>query len=477
MARSRMLPESSAMAARWMEWVSLGSVVAGSVLAVIDARWVPLVVVCGFIAGFRARSISPAAVVSVAVAASVVVVVSVWPSSTSAAAVFSVVFVAAGMVPWFLGRFWYLSRALTRAGWDRAAQAQRAKAMVAEQARLRERLLIAQDMHDGLGHELSLIALSAGALQMADDLSAEHRDSARRLRERTAAAVDHLGEVIGILRASTGEPASRDITDLVERARAAGLRVELDIAGASAGVSPMVEHAVFRVVQEGLTNVAKHAPASSARVRIGCRGMETEVSVTNGPISASAHTAGGTGSGLVGLAERARLAGGMLSHRRHGDEFVVHARFPNHPDGDRGDGDPIPDSAFDIQIVDQQHRDRTRLRRVAVAAVVVPLVTGALLTGGLRIWEAMTLRTSVLDRMDFDRLEVGQHRSEVAEYLPPRQLDAPPDSRLPPDTACEYYSITANPFDDRSGDSYRLCFRTGEDTLAGIDVIAEEQTR
>lgn len=239
----------------------------------------------------------------------------------------------------------------------------------------------------------------------------------------------------------------------------------------------MVEHAVFRIVQEGLTNVAKHAPASSVRVMIGYRDTETEVSVINGPISASAQTQAGTGSGLVGLTERARLAGGTLAHRCHDDEFVVHARFANRSDGVRGNGGSTPETEFDVQIVEQQHRDRNRLRRVAVAAVVVPLVTGALLTGGLRIWEAMTLRTSVLDRTNFDRLEVGARRGEVAKFLPPRQLEAPPGSRPAPGTACEYYAITANPFDDRSGDAYRLCFRSGEDTLIGIDVVTEEQTR
>ncbi len=472
-----MVPGSSPVTGWWVEGAWSGAVVAGSVLSAADGWWIPVVVVCGLFAGSRARSVRPAAVVLVAVAASVVGVVSVWPSSTSAAGVFSAVFVAAGMVPWFFGRLWYLSRALTRAGWELAAQVQREKTLLTEQVRLRERLLIAQDMHDGLGHQLSLIALSAGALHMAEGLSAEHRDSARRIRTQAAEAVDHLGEVVGVLRSSPGGPVSPDITGLIERARAGGLRVESDIDAARSGVSPMVEHAVFRVVQEGLTNVAKHAPASSARVMIGYRESGTEVSVTNAPISLSARAVGGTGSGLVGLAERARLAGGTLSHGRRGDEFVVRAWFPDRPDGTGGDDEFIAETGFaDIRIIEQQHRDRARLRRVAVAAVVVPLVTGVLLTGGLWIWEAMTLRTSVLHRTDFDRLRVGQHRSEVSGYLPARQLDAPPGERPAPDRTCEYYAITANPFEDRSGDVYRLCFRPVEDTLVSIDVIAESQS-
>ncbi len=454
----------------------LAAVVAGAGLGMVHWLWITGAVVCGFFAGVHARSVWPATAVWVAVAASVVVVASVWPTSTSTVGVFSVVFVAGGMVPWFFGRLWYLSRALTRAGWDRAAQLQRERALVVEQVRLRERLLIARDIHDGLGHELSLIALSAGALQMADGLTTEHQDSARRIRERVAKAVDHLGEVIGVLRVAPGEAAPhQNISDLVEHARTAGLRVDCDITRTSTVVSPMVEHAVFRIVQEGLTNVAKHAPASSVRVMIGYRDTETEVSVINGPIAAPAQTQVRTGSGLVGLAERARLAGGTLAHRYQGDEFVVHATFANRPDGTCGNGEATPETEFIVQIAEQQHGDRNRLRRVAVAAVVVPLVTGALLTGGLRIWETMVLRTSVLDRTNFDRLEVGARRGEVAKFLPSRQLDAPTGSRPAPGTACEYYAITANPFDDRSGDAYRLCFRSGEDILVSIDVVAEGQ--
>ncbi|GAA3355753.1 hypothetical protein GCM10017744_019570 [Streptomyces antimycoticus] len=85
-------------------------------------------------------------------------------------------------------------------GWERAARLEREQRLIAEQARLRERARIAQDMHDVLGHELSLIALSAGALKLAPGLADGHREAARDIRARAAAAVDRLGEVIGVLR-------------------------------------------------------------------------------------------------------------------------------------------------------------------------------------------------------------------------------------------------------------------------------------
>ncbi len=454
----------------------MAGAVAGAVLSAIDWLGIPVVVVCGFLAGFRARSALPAAVLSIAVAAVAVIVAFVRPSATASVGVFSVVLVGAGMLPWFTGRLWQLSRALARAGWERAAQAQREMALIGEQARLRERLLIARDMHDGLGHELNLIALSAGALQVSDGLSAEHRDTARQIRTRAAVAVDHLGEVIGVLRSSSGASAARDVVGLVEDARAAGLRIELQIAGSPSAAPRMVQHAVYRVVQEGLTNVAKHAPGSTTYVVIGFHEAHTEMSLTNGPVPVAANSAG-NGSGLMGLAERVRSTGGRLSHHRLGDEFVVRAWFPNSPAALGDNGAPIPEIDSGPRIIEQRQRGRSHLRMVAVSAVVVPLATGAVLTGGLRIWEAMTVRSSVLDATAFDRFRVGQHRSTLANYLPPQQLAAPPAPSPAPGTVCEYYAITANPFDDHSGDVYRLCFRAVDDVLVGLDVIAGGHSR
>ncbi|MEH6376673.1 histidine kinase, partial [Streptomyces sp. KLMMK] len=92
--------------------------------------------------------------------------------------------------PWLAGRYRRQARELVAAGWSRAAQLEREQEIVADRARLRERTRIAQDMHDSLGHELSLIALRAGALQVAPGLDATHRSAAAELREAAASATD-----------------------------------------------------------------------------------------------------------------------------------------------------------------------------------------------------------------------------------------------------------------------------------------------
>lgn len=173
-----------------------------------------------------------------------------------------------------------------------------------ERARLRERARIADDMHDALGHELALIALRAGALEMAADLPEHHREAAKGLRESAGAATERLRRAIGLLR-EDGESApleTRDITALVQRARASGMPVTLD---QRADVSDPAS-AAYRVVQEGLTNAAKHAPGRPVTVLLERREGDLIVQVRNG-------------TGLAALSERVRLAGGT---------FEITARLP-----------------------------------------------------------------------------------------------------------------------------------------------------
>ncbi|MEV0403582.1 histidine kinase [Actinoallomurus sp. NPDC050550] len=201
------------------------------------------------------------------------------------------------MCPWLIGRYRRLQQELVRAGWERAERLEREQLIVTDRERLRGRARIAQDMHDSLGHELSLIALRAGALEMAPDLPERHRAAAGELRAGTASATERLREIIGVLREGPGgdpamplTPARESVTDLVERARASGLPVELRDERGDGGSVPlpdMAGHAVHRVVQESLTNAAKHAPGAAVTVHLARSANETVVTVTNGPQPAS----------------------------------------------------------------------------------------------------------------------------------------------------------------------------------------------
>lgn len=442
-------------------------------LSMVSGWWLLPTVVTAFLAGRRRGRTGPTVLALVAVLSAGVVVFSVVPGWLSLASRFLLVFVAATMSPWFAGRFWRQYQDLVRTGWERAEQAQREQWLVAEQARLRERARIAQDMHDLLGHDLSLIALSAGALKLAPDLQEHHRKAATDLRARAAAAVERLGEVIGVLReqadSAPTDAHDPDLTALTAAASASGLMVELRIDGEAGDLPPMAERAVHRVAQEALTNVAKHAPGATATISVTHTATETTIVVENGPppppSPAGLQSQPGGGRGLVGLAERVRLVGGTFEYGPHHTGFAVTARIPHTP--------VLPPAAprIDRALPQEHRRARRRVGRSLIIAVMVPLVTGALLSGALAGWETLSSSQAVLDPGDYARLRIGQDRSEMERLLPRRQTNHRPLSAEPTveGSTCEYYAMTADHFDDRSGDAYRLCFR--DDVLVSRDTV------
>ncbi|MET9663722.1 sensor histidine kinase, partial [Streptomyces sp. NPDC006510] len=112
----------------------------------------------------------------------------------------------------------------------------------------------------------------------------------------------------------------------------------------------------------------------------------------------------------------------------------------------------------------QEHRHaRSRARRALAVAVVLPLVAWAVLSAALMAWDIRSARQSVLDPGDYARMRVGQDRESVGRLLPDRETTQRPVAGEPKGAgiSCMYYAMTADRFDDRSGDAYRLCFRDG----------------
>ncbi len=432
--------------------------------------------VAAFLAGRRPGRTRPTALALVAILAAGVVAVSVVPAWLPLGNRFVAVVVVATMLPWFAGRFWLQYQELVRAGWERAEQLEREKQLVADRARLRERARIAQDMHDVLGHDLSLIALSAGALKLATGLEEHHRRTAGDIRARAAAAVERLGEVIGVLREDTDDatarPSGSGLARLAADASASGLVVELHTEGEADGLPLVVERAAHRVVQEALTNAAKHAPDATATVHVTHTATETTVVVENGPPPIAARVRRGSGGyGLIGLDERVRLAGGSLEHGPCDGGFAVVARIP-HRSPSQPPAAATPEAVRPgSELPPEHHRARRRVGRALATAVMVPLVTGAALCVVLMGWETVSASQSVLDPGDYARLRVGQDRSEMEALLPDRQTSERPSAAEPKghDTTCEYYAMTADRFDDRSGDAYRLCFQDSK--LVSLDAL------
>jgi signal transduction histidine kinase len=186
-----------------------------------------------------------------------------------------------------------------------------------EQAQMEARDAVAREMHDVLGHRLSLLSVHAGALEYRPDAPPEDiARAARVIRESAHQALQDLREVIGVLRAPVGElpqPTVADIPELVAESRRAGMDVELrhDVSGAPPETAGRT---AYRVVQEALTNARRHAPDAPVTVAVGgSAGSGLTVRVENG---APRHPrpARAPGHGLTGLAERVGLAGGRLEH-------------------------------------------------------------------------------------------------------------------------------------------------------------------
>jgi signal transduction histidine kinase len=229
---------------------------------------------------------------------------------------------------------------------ERAERAEAEQSLRAEQARLAERTRIAGEMHDVLAHRMSLVALHAGGLEVneAVDRAAVQR-SAELIRRTAREALEDLRDVLGVLRdphAEAGtvpQPTLADLPRLIESSRAAGVTVELvDDTGGLSSVPESVGRAAYRVAQEALTNVHKHARGAPTCVRLGGRaGERLTVDVTNvRPVSAGSLLPG-SGYGLVGLRERVQLAGGQVAAAATEDGgWQVHATLPWPLDGREG---------------------------------------------------------------------------------------------------------------------------------------------
>ena len=220
-------------------------------------------------------------------------------------------------------------------GWGLFVRAQRElvrglRERARDEAREGERRRIAREMHDVLAHRLSILSVHAGALENGR-LPPEYTEAAHVIRTSAHAALEELRQVIGLLRSedATGveppQPTLAEIAGLVEESRAAGLDVSVDMS-VDGDVPELVGRTAYRTVQEGLTNARKHAGEERVELRVG-GGPPLEVELIS-------HGSGtrllpGSGTGLVGIAERVELAGGSLHAGPAADgTFVLRVTLP-----------------------------------------------------------------------------------------------------------------------------------------------------
>jgi signal transduction histidine kinase len=199
-----------------------------------------------------------------------------------------------------------------------------------------ERLRIARELHDALGHHLSLINVQSGvALHLSEELPAQARNSLSAIKQASKEGLTELRSVLDILRHEE-EPAPRSPTstlarldDLVSQAAAAGLEVRTETDGVARPLPFGVDVAAFRIVQEALTNVTRHAGEATATVRVSYGERELTVQVDDEGRNPPPPSAAGAGTGIIGMRERAGALGGRLeAGPRPGGGFRVRARFP-----------------------------------------------------------------------------------------------------------------------------------------------------
>jgi len=224
---------------------------------------------------------------------------------------------------------------------ERARRAEAEEQLRIEQIRHTERARIAREMHDVLAHRISLLSLHAGALEFRPDAPPEEvARAAAVIRASAHQALDDLRAVIGVLREGTDgqapQPPQQTLTalpGLLQESRAAGMRIHAEVRVPDlAAVPDTIGRHALRIIQEALTNARKHATSAPVELRLdGAPGHGLTIEVRNpSPVLATAEsTIPGTGTGLLGLAERAALSGGRLGHGldEHG-HFRLRAWLP-----------------------------------------------------------------------------------------------------------------------------------------------------
>lgn len=292
--------------------------VAATAVTVTTGLWgwpmLPLLLVVLFDLAARRRVAAAAVCCAVVLAANTVTppAVSLWRPQLYGSSLFLILAVIMGL--WMGSR-----RRLVQALHEQVDHLRVERQLREETARAAERSRIAAEMHDVLAHRLSLIALHTGVLiTKADALPVPVTERLALLRTASTEALADLRDILAALhdrQATTGAataPVLRDVQELVEEARAAGQHTDLQVDGGAGQASAAHRLAVYRLVQEGLTNARKHATGAPVHIRVDYGPPRTIVEVTNSPGQTARHSTS-SGFGLIGLRERVQALGGQFT--------------------------------------------------------------------------------------------------------------------------------------------------------------------
>jgi signal transduction histidine kinase len=350
-----------------------------------------------------------------------------------------VVIIGLGVFFAMAGSYRRLRHEFTARGWSQAQVAQ-------NEARLRERARIAAEIHDTLGHDLTLLSLQAAGIQVtAADPATRERAAAMRLG--AAQAISTVRRIVDVLGDDRGPDPSPALSVIVQEHRLAGAAVTMNgdlPASATAGTCWLAG----RVVAQALANAAQHAPDQPVAVTVGADSTTVTLEFVNDCGDATSDVRPGTG--LVAMAERLRLIGGTLDAQASDGRYRLDVRLPLDVPATAPD-DPGP------AITADHDRRRRRARTALVATVVAPLTALIVLATGFYAWAS---HDATIEPDAYARLHIGMSERDATAILPSHQ--APVRSRIHDDTGCRYYTDGNFPL---AWGNLVICFRNGRITL------------
>lgn len=375
------------------------------------------------------------------------------------------------VLPWLVVRYIRQRREVRDRGWRLAEALEKQQQALVDQARADERSAMAAEMHDGLGHKLTLIAVLASQLEMNEEVPGDVRVDVRTLRTTAGEATRELGDSVTLLagaREAHGvEPSVPSVDDVVAGASASGLDVAADIdLPAEVEISIAAQLAIVRIVQEALTNAAKHAAGEAVAVSVRTDSGTARIVVRNRVVRNQRMRAAGSRQGLAALEHRAGLLGGRLGTRQDSD-FTLSAEIPltatMRVSGDEPSNVRAPD------VADNRRRLGAETARRRNWLIAVPAVLAVTIVVGFGGYFTYANIASIAGPETMSKIRVGQSQQGAEAMLPAiDMLDAPRHGTgAPTDGECHYYEAHVSFFS--RVDVSRVCYDHGK--VGVVDTI------
>ena len=436
------------------------ALVLGAIISVPAGGTSLLIVVLSWSTGYRAKKPVPIVLGYTVVALSCWAGVVLEPDTggLTGALIALTLFALFGILPGAIAAMLAQRRLLVMTLHQRNVELHQERRLIAGQAQARERNRIAAELHDSLGHRLTLISLYAGGLAQAAALPAtpdlQREEALNLLRDASTQAMGELRQILKVLHQD--EPATsgrslREVDTTVSAARQTGTEIELVRSGHPQPLGLIGEHAAFRVVQEGLTNALKHA--AGAAIRVELRYEDDALFIEVGNNEGRPSWGRGSGQGLLGLAERIRLAGGVLSSgpTDHGG-FRLSAVIPYHSEVPEPAREP---GAGDFPQVIRRSSRRQRLGLVAVVAALLVSLSSCIAA------IATVAAPDTIPENVFTATRIGDDENRLDDLLPGTPVET---TRGSDGRRCERYAgdIASQPDETDDEISFEFCFRNGE---------------